>query len=386
MDVLRQRPGRLKFERLDRPHTTAPSHEIAHTLHVPMSQWARIRRRRALVRSPSFRRHRSSVDATLRGFSWSHSARPYRPLDGLCAVAWNIERGKQYERLRDIAQTAPMASADLLLLTEVDVGMARSGNRHVAQALAADLDMDYVYCNHHLVLCPGDLGERHVEGSNTLGCHGSALLSRLPIARFASVPLPEFTDKFESLEKRLGCKRALLVEVLLDGGALTVVVIHLDPFSPPWYRAAQLEVGAAGCRGLRRRPGVAGWRPQHQHIRPEPRRHGTPRRSLQTRSLWYRGYPRALPRPVATLRARCLHAAGATRLRVAHVQRAVIADTVLRPLRSRAHRQDDALPASSCVANLRTHPGRPSARRDATRLVCRSQSAGLAADGGPDAW
>jgi endonuclease/exonuclease/phosphatase family metal-dependent hydrolase len=72
--------------------------------------------------------------------------------------------------------------------------------------------------------------------------HGAALLKRWPIARFDAVSLPEFVDKFHAIEKRLGSKRALLAEVLLPDGPLTVAHVHLDPFSPPVHRARQMRI------------------------------------------------------------------------------------------------------------------------------------------------
>ena len=53
-------------------------------------------------------------------------------------AAWNIQRGRRFdELLRALREEPTLAAADVLLLSEVDCGMARSGNRHVARALAA---------------------------------------------------------------------------------------------------------------------------------------------------------------------------------------------------------------------------------------------------------
>jgi len=56
------------------------------------------------------------------------------------ALAWNIERGCRYEGIEDALGNHPqLKDKDLLLLTELDYGMARSGNRFVAQDLAKKL-------------------------------------------------------------------------------------------------------------------------------------------------------------------------------------------------------------------------------------------------------
>jgi endonuclease/exonuclease/phosphatase family metal-dependent hydrolase len=119
--------------------------------------------------------------------------------------------------------------------------MGRSGNRHIPRELGRALGLDWVFANFHLVLAPGDSAERDHGVPNTQGLHGAALLSRFPIRRFAAVSLPERADKFHALEKRLGSKRALLVEVELPDGPATIVVVHLDPFASPRHRARQMR-------------------------------------------------------------------------------------------------------------------------------------------------
>jgi endonuclease/exonuclease/phosphatase family metal-dependent hydrolase len=91
------------------------------------------------------------------------------------------------------------------------------------------------------VLAPGDSGEQDTTEPNTLALHGAALFTRFPVRRMWALGLGEFTDKFRALEKRLGTKRALFVELEAPGGPLLVVVIHLDPFAPPIHRANQLR-------------------------------------------------------------------------------------------------------------------------------------------------
>ena len=67
-----------------------------------------------------------------------------------------------------------------------------------------------------------------------------AILSRLAIRRAENVDMPAVRDKFSSSERRLGRKRALLVEVDVAGGPLLVGACHLDSNASPRQRAAQL--------------------------------------------------------------------------------------------------------------------------------------------------
>jgi endonuclease/exonuclease/phosphatase family metal-dependent hydrolase len=226
---------------------SVPAVSLEHALAPHLPGLAAVRTRRRLRRHRLYRMLRADIDRVLDGFEWDLSDLPRRralPDDApLRAAAWNVERGKRFDALLGVLSTEPLLrDADLLLLTEVDIGMGRSGNRNVPREVARALGMGYVFANYHLVLAPGDSAERdHGEG-NTLGLHGAALLTRLPVKRFWGVPLPEFTDKFHALEKRLGSKRALLVEVELADGPLLVVLLHLDPFAPPHHRAAQVRI------------------------------------------------------------------------------------------------------------------------------------------------
>ena len=224
---------------------TLPNHHaITHDLKHALERFTRLRRRCCLQRDRVFRQRRDEIEAILGAFEWRWQTRATRAwtTNGLRVVAWNIERGKRFEALCHVFdREAALNSADLLLLTEVDLGMGRSGNRNVARALAQRLEMDYLFVNHHLVLSRGDLGEQGHTTPNTLAMHGSALLTRWPVTRFTSVALPEYVDKFHAFEKRLGCKRALLASIALPSGLLTVAVVHLDPFCPPRHRAWQMR-------------------------------------------------------------------------------------------------------------------------------------------------
>jgi endonuclease/exonuclease/phosphatase family metal-dependent hydrolase len=170
-----------------------------------------------------------------------------KPLGARVRVAaWNVQRGRRYdELLRALREEPALAAADVLLLSEVDCGMARSGNRHVARALADALGMSYAFGVSYLVL-EDDWGESVDGVHNELALAGTAILARAPIEAVENVDVPELRDKFSSSEKRLGKKRALVCRL---GGRvpLTVAACHLDSNASPAGRARQLEaIVAAG--------------------------------------------------------------------------------------------------------------------------------------------
>lgn len=229
---------------------------LDHDLGATLAHLASIRTRRQLERDPVFLRVRPQLERVLRGFEWDlgptlgTSLAPRRP-GVVRALAWNVERGKRFAGLKDALTQGPeLRDADLLLLTEVDIGMGRSQNRNVPRELAAALGMGYVFANYHIVLAEGDRGERGHGVANTKALHGCALLTRFPVLRFAAVELQERRDKFHATEKRMGNKRALLCELLLPDGPLTVAVVHLDPFTGPRQRAAQLREVMAQLRAF----------------------------------------------------------------------------------------------------------------------------------------
>lgn len=222
---------------------TTPRASLDHALQAALDHLATLATRDALRVDPIWRTHASELERILAGFTWERGqAEPRRTRGPLRAVAWNIERGKRWRDAAELLATHPLlAGSDLILLNEVDIGMARSGNVDVPALIARRLGMDHVYCNYELVLCGGDAFERQPGTTNTLGLHGAALLSRLPIVRAGAIGIPEFQDKFEADEKRLGGKRALLCEVDTGTGPLCVVLPHLDPFAPPSHRGAQMR-------------------------------------------------------------------------------------------------------------------------------------------------
>ena len=71
-------------------------------------------------------------------------------------IAWNIERGNIYEGIVDALKNHErLKDKDLLLLTELDQGMARSKNRFVAQDLARELKLNYAFAPVYIALQKG---------------------------------------------------------------------------------------------------------------------------------------------------------------------------------------------------------------------------------------
>lgn len=159
------------------------------------------------------------------------------------AVAWNIERGSRFEQQVDALQRDPrLAGCDLLLITEADAGMARSGNRMVAEELARALGMAQVFAPCYLALGKGSGVERDATGANRFGLHGNALLSRYLIRDARAIALPNGVDKMAHREKRLGRQSAVVAIIDFPDRPVQAVSLHLDAQSTQRHRFEQMQL------------------------------------------------------------------------------------------------------------------------------------------------
>ena len=157
-------------------------------------------------------------------------------------VAWNLERGIQFDGQLEALRSDPyLREADVLLLTETDVGMARSRNRAVAQELARELGLHYAFVPCYLNLAKGAGVERDQAADNELGLHGNAILSRYPIQNVRPVHLINGKDKMSGREKRLGRQTAVVADIEFPNSPVTVASIHLDAQSTQRHRHDQMR-------------------------------------------------------------------------------------------------------------------------------------------------
>ena len=161
----------------------------------------------------------------------------------LRATAWNIERGIRLDSIICVLKEHPdLRASDILLLTELDQGMARTDNRNVAREIASELGLNYAFAPCYLALNKGSGVEAHIGGENTLALHGNALFSRHPMTRAHSFALPNGKDKMRGKEKRLGCQRAVVAEIEHPAGQFRAVSLHLDAHSTQRHRHLQMKL------------------------------------------------------------------------------------------------------------------------------------------------
>ena len=163
--------------------------------------------------------------------------------DFVKALAWNLERGIRFDGIVDALKNHEgLKNKDLLLLTELDHGMARSDNRFVAQEIARALKLNYAFTTVYIALQKGNGVEADVEGENILSIHGLAMFSSYPLRNVHSIALPNGKDKMWGKEKRLGSLRALFADIEHPAGTFRAVTVHLDAHCSRAHRHMQIKI------------------------------------------------------------------------------------------------------------------------------------------------
>lgn len=160
-------------------------------------------------------------------------------------VAWNIERC--LFPAASAAHLAPLAP-DIVLLSEVDCGMARTAQRHTTADMAGAMGMAYAFGVEFVELDLGGPTERHfcTDDFNAQGWHGNAILSRVPFDRVTMLRLCDHGHWFASDDldadpdqPRVGGRMALLAVVPGAAGPMCFVSTHLESNAAGPHRSAQ---------------------------------------------------------------------------------------------------------------------------------------------------
>jgi endonuclease/exonuclease/phosphatase family metal-dependent hydrolase len=158
-------------------------------------------------------------------------AQPPQPLPlptSLIVAAWNMERCKTVEASAELIRKS---GADVVLATEMDWGMARSGMRHTTRDLARCLGFGYAFGVEFVELSTGDAFEtsRFADVPNKQSLHGNAILSRLPLEAPALIPIDDGGNWFVNAPKndgqlRIGGRMAMAARI----GGLTFASVHYE--------------------------------------------------------------------------------------------------------------------------------------------------------------
>jgi len=160
----------------------------------------------------------------------------------LTVAAWNLEQCYAVE-----ASAALLAAqgTSLVLLSEVDNGMARTGQRHTSAEIAAQLDMGYAFGVEFLELGLGSAINREfcTDDFNRNGFHGNALMAGSALLTPVLLRLPDqlFWFNAEVETPRVGSRCAIAGVVMTTAGPLFAVSVHLESRGDAAHRGAQMR-------------------------------------------------------------------------------------------------------------------------------------------------
>ena len=162
-------------------------------------------------------------------------------------VAWNLERCLFPE---DSAAHLAGIAPQIVMLSEMDHGMARTKQRHTTADLAEALGMTYAFGVEFFEMDLGGDTERHFceDDFNARGWHGNAILSAVPFEKVTMIRLDDHGHWFtpdaggDAGQPRVGGRNAIAGVVPTTIGPLCVVSTHLESNADSPYRAKQFDV------------------------------------------------------------------------------------------------------------------------------------------------
>ncbi len=160
----------------------------------------------------------------------------------LRVACWNVQQFHHFDACCAlIRRMAP----DILLLGEIDIGMARTEQRHCLRDAAAALASNYVFGTEFLELGLGDEKERlrYAGSRNDSGFHGNGILSPLRLESPALVRLETDGDWFDGGhgERRVGGRCAVAASIAMGQRRVVLVSVHIESHSGPALRAEQMR-------------------------------------------------------------------------------------------------------------------------------------------------
>ncbi|MEQ8481719.1 MAG: endonuclease/exonuclease/phosphatase family protein [Hoeflea sp.] len=201
------------------------------------------------------REHMASIEAMVL-VETAGAASADRIPPSFTVAAWNIERGLFPEKS---AGLLGRQNPDVVLLSELDCGMARTAQRHPTAEIAAALGMQYTYGVEFFELGLGGETERPycVDDHNKAGWHGNAVLSRAAPHRAALIRLDDAGHWFaasdlsvDATQPRIGGRMAIAAVLPTAAGELCVVSTHLESNAGSTRRAAQMEALLEAVEGF----------------------------------------------------------------------------------------------------------------------------------------
>ncbi|HJU27854.1 MAG TPA: endonuclease/exonuclease/phosphatase family protein [Candidatus Binataceae bacterium] len=158
--------------------------------------------------------------------------RPARALRSpLKVVAFNAQTGRHWRAIAQRLRRPPLAGADLVLISEADWRMHRSGGHEIAAELAAEMGMSFAYAREFGVNRPGR------EIASFLG---NAILSSRPLTDVRVIRMPSLFLR-RKIRRMVGAPTGLTAQINVNGRAIAVGMAHLNSRADPVGRETQMR-------------------------------------------------------------------------------------------------------------------------------------------------
>jgi endonuclease/exonuclease/phosphatase family metal-dependent hydrolase len=186
-------------------------------------------------------------DATIASLACMNAVRlggvsPSAPLAfPFTVTAWNMERCLFPQASAEKLKTT---AAPLILLSEMDDGMARTAQADPTAIIAGRLGMTFAYGLEFLELSLGSEIERSfcADNENARGFHGNAIMAATPLRDAFVFRLPGealwFSDARE--QPRVGERCAVGATIDTEAGPFIAVSVHLESVGNGPYRERQM--------------------------------------------------------------------------------------------------------------------------------------------------
>ncbi|WP_316859015.1 endonuclease/exonuclease/phosphatase family protein [uncultured Cohaesibacter sp.] len=168
----------------------------------------------------------------------------------MTVMAWNMQRCLYPEQSADLIRPH---SPDVVLVSEMDNGMARTHQRNTTRALADSLGMRYAFGVEFFEMGLGNDIERRLSADqhNECGFHGNALLSRVEPKAVALIRLDDsglwfapqghLSNNNVVSQPRIGGRCAIAAILETEHGDICVASVHLESLDDASIRLSQME-------------------------------------------------------------------------------------------------------------------------------------------------
>jgi endonuclease/exonuclease/phosphatase family metal-dependent hydrolase len=204
--------------------------------------------RQGFLTLPPIREAHAAAHASVAAFHQIERRQPTTPAassNSIRIAAWNLERCLYPDAA---ARVLHRNRVDIALLTEMDVGVLRTGQAHTIGRIAAQLAHGYCYGCEFLELLPMEPppGFPRNGSDNAEGYHGNGIVASSPMRDPIVIRLDETADWYNPADgqRRIGNRIAIAATFYAGGIRLVVCSVHLETDGAGRARQMRTLLGA----------------------------------------------------------------------------------------------------------------------------------------------